>query len=234
MKCSSCGGTLSSNFNLCPYCGTRADVDFQKVSFRDLGPKSGLPCPDCAKPLTAIEFQTDPPIAIERCDSCFGSFFNPGEIELLLEHLTNDDALWVDEKRIANLNKDRENEGQSTRWAKCPICNERMSPLDFGGESGIILDQCRAHGFWVENGEFRQIAEWWHAGGKFLYEKHQEKIAKGKAPLDEAVTTYTLARDPRKDFVDEGTLPALFYSSDRPDDKESQWSLSGIFSYLFR
>jgi len=225
MKCRSCGGTLDSNFNTCPYCGTRAEVDFLTVNFRDLGTSTGLPCPDCSKPLNSIEFNTNPPITIERCDTCYGCFFNPGEIELLLEQMTSD-IIWLDEERISNLNKDRDHDGQTSRWAKCPICSERMSPMNFGGESGVILDRCGKHGLWAENGEFRQISEWWHAGGKLLYEKNQHELAVGKtvAPGDEMMSQAA-----------EGYYPPPMYDRDEQFQADkSPGSLSRILSFLFK
>ena len=65
----------------CPFCGVRQDVNLRQIHFRDLGTDESLPCPGCAAPLDVIEFETDPAIRIERCTACYGTFFNPGELE---------------------------------------------------------------------------------------------------------------------------------------------------------
>lgn len=43
-----------------------------------------------------------------------------------------------------------------------------MSHRNFGGNSGVILDRCPAHGLWIQGGELRRLMEWWAFGGKRL------------------------------------------------------------------
>lgn len=164
----------------CPFCGTRQDIDLRQIHFRDLGNDGSLPCPGCEGTLGVIEFDTDPPIRIERCESCLGHFFNPGELEALLEQKTNP-LVWLDRQRLHEIS---ENFGWNHEvvYLQCPMCRERMSHVNFGGESGVILDRCGAHGVWVEGGELRRLLEWWRAGGKHLHQAHeQEKAARLKA-----------------------------------------------------
>ena len=63
-------------------------------------------------------------------------------------------------------------------YLKCPFCSERMSRINFGGSSGVILDHCGIHGVWLQNIELRRLLEWWHAGGKLIYQQHEEKQAR--------------------------------------------------------
>ena len=85
MKCTSCGGRLAGTMTFCPFCGVRQDVNLRQIHFRDLGTDASLPCPHCTTPLGVIEFDTEPKVRIERCTACFGNFFNPGELEVLLD-----------------------------------------------------------------------------------------------------------------------------------------------------
>ncbi len=175
MKCQHCGGRLEGNLTVCPFCGTRQDVDLQQIHYRDLGNDGSMPCPGCESTLSVIEFDTDPAIRIERCESCLGLFFNPGELEVLLTQKTNP-LVWLDRRR---LNEIAENFGYNHEvvYLQCPMCRERMSHLNFGGESGVILDRCGAHGVWVEGGELRRLLEWWRAGGKHIHQAHEQKKA---------------------------------------------------------
>ena len=102
MKCQQCTGHLNPKSNVCPYCGSRVEADLKSANFRDLGPNPDLPCPECREPLDVLEFDTNPRVAIERCKSCLGTFFNPGEIELLLQHYTTE-VLWVDPVSYTHL-----------------------------------------------------------------------------------------------------------------------------------
>ncbi len=45
--------------------------------------------------------------------------------------------------------------------------------IDFGARSGVIIDQCKAHGIWLDEGELKHLMEWRKAGGKLLHEKRE-------------------------------------------------------------
>ena len=211
VKCSECSGRLEGNMTVCPFCGSRQEIDLRKVNFRDLGTDKALPCPDCENSLNIIEFDTDPTIRIERCSGCFGMFFNPGELEALVESKTND-FVWLDKTRINGIS---ENYGYNHEviYLKCPMCSERMSHINFGGSSGVILDQCGTHGVWLQGGELKRLMEWWPAGGKHLYQQNeQERIAK-LAALRLPPTGSKMKRSPSSD-IDWTVLDAV--DRDRP------------------
>lgn len=160
----------------CPYCRVRQDIDLRKVHYRDLGANLSMPCPGCSSVLGTIEFETTPPICIERCPSCHGLFFNPGEIEAFLVANTNP-VVWVDQVRLNQIAKDYGHR-QGILYRKCPVCTERMSPYNIGGSSGVIVERCGTHGFWLESGSLRRLSEWWHAGGKHIHQQHELARAK--------------------------------------------------------
>lgn len=173
--------------SVCPYCGTRQDIDLRKINFRDLGGQESMPCPDCRTPLHVIEFNTEPTMQIERCPTCLGMFFNPGELERLIEDHTHD-FVWLDKERLKTIANDYGHQHEVI-YLQCPLCHERMSHLNFGGSSGVILDRCGTHGVWVQGTELRRLMEWWSAGGKHLHQQNeQEKIAKMNALRDSTWT----------------------------------------------
>ncbi|MCH7225986.1 zf-TFIIB domain-containing protein [Haloferula sp. A504] len=175
MKCGHCGGRLEGNLTVCPFCSARQDVDLAQIHFRDLGNDGSMPCPGCESTLGTIEFDTDPAIRIERCESCLGLFFNPGELVALLQQKTNP-LVWLDRQRLAEI---AENFGYNHEvvYLQCPVCRERMSHLNFGGQSGVILDRCGSHGVWVQGGELRRLLEWWRAGGKHIHQANEQEKA---------------------------------------------------------
>jgi len=160
----------------CPYCGVRQQIDLREINFRDLGAEESMPCPHCETALDVIEFETDPPVTIERCTTCYGMFFNPGELEYLLEQNTNP-FVWLDFNGMEQIAADFGNEREIV-YRKCPLCAERMHHINFGGRSGVILDQCGKHGVWVEGGELRRLMEWWRAGGKHVHQAHEAERAR--------------------------------------------------------
>ncbi|MCW1921474.1 zf-TFIIB domain-containing protein [Luteolibacter arcticus] len=187
MKCTSCGGRLQGTMTFCPFCGVRQDVNLRQIHFRDLGADASLPCPHCSTPLDVIEFDTDtePKIRIERCTTCYGTFFNPGELEALLEAQTNP-LVWLDPAQINQIAADFSHNRDVIVYHRCPMCQERMSHLNFGGRSGVIVDRCGTHGVWLEGSELRRLTEWWRAGGKLIYQQHEaERVKKMYAPVVE-------------------------------------------------
>lgn len=155
----------------------------KSIAFQDLGAADpAMPCPACEGKLRQIRIDLQPPLTIERCGGCCGLFFNPGELEHVLEAQTHP-VVRVDYQQIDVLASDVSNQG-AIRYRKCPVCAERMSPWNFGGRSGVILDRCGAHGYWLDGGELRRLAEWWRVGGKHLHQQHEaERIQRLNAPL---------------------------------------------------
>ena len=176
MKCVSCGGRLEGPMTFCPYCGVRQDIDLRQMNFRDLGTDEALPCPCCTTSLSVIEIGIEPKLRIERCNTCQGLFFNPGELETLLETQTSP-LVWLDPVQLNQIAEDF-SQDQEIVYRKCPMCAERMSPSNFGGRSGVILDRCGTHGVWMEGSELRRLAEWWRAGGKLIYQQYEAERTK--------------------------------------------------------
>jgi len=176
MKCASCGGALEPSSSVCPFCGVRNDVDLRGVDFHDLGVDGNLPCPDCQTPLGVIEFQADPKVRVERCPACLGLFFNPGELETILNDNTNS-SVWLDKEGLRQVAAEYGFHNEVV-YLKCPFCAERMSQINFGGTSGVVLDQCGSHGVWVQSTELRRLMEWWRVGGKLLYQQNEAERAK--------------------------------------------------------
>lgn len=176
MQCTSCGGALQGTMTFCPYCGVRQDIDLRRIHFRDLGSNDSMPCPSCESALSVIEFDTRPVMRVERCNACRGMFFNPGELQALLDEQTNP-LVWLDPVQMRQIADDY-GFNHKVAYRKCPICADRMSHINFAGHSGVVLDRCGTHGFWVEGGELRRLTEWWRAGGKLVFQQNEADKAK--------------------------------------------------------
>jgi Zn-finger nucleic acid-binding protein len=171
VKCTSCNGRLEGTMTFCPFCGVRQDVNLRQIHFRDLGSDASLPCPHCVTPLGVIEFDSEPKVRIERCTTCHGTFFNPGELEALLDAQTHP-LVWLDTAQLQQIAADFGHE-EEFFYRRCPMCAELMTRVNFGGQSGVIIDRCGAHGVWLDGSELRRLTEWWRAGGKLLYQQNE-------------------------------------------------------------
>lgn len=190
----------------CPYCGVRQDIDLRQIHYRDLGSDGTLACPSCEATLSVIEFDTSPPLRVERCFTCHGMFFNPGELQALLDENTNP-LVWLDTVQMQQISADF-GYNHEVVYRKCPMCAERMSHLNFGGRSGVILDRCGSHGLWADGGELRRLTEWWRAGGKLIFQQHEADKTKNLYAERPAERTHT---------------PVLIDSPDNPGN----WSWPG-------
>ena len=216
----------------CPFCGVRQDVNLRQIHFRDLGTDASLPCPECSTPLDVIELDSDtePKLRIERCTTCLGMFFNPGEIEAALDAQTNP-LVWLDPVQLNQISADY-GYTHEVIYRKCPMCSERMSHLHFGGKSGVILDRCGTHGVWLEGTELRRLTEWWRVGGKLIYQTHEaERVKRMREPLEKI-------RNPGPSFVSiESEQPRHFGGREpRPFDGSGSAPLDigDIFEFVGR
>lgn len=191
--CSHCSAPLPANTNLCTYCGTRNDVDLHaKQTYSVERFVSERICPHCDIPLQTIRLNLTEPFFIERCDNCFGLFFDRGEIEIIL-HSSVSHVFDINIQHIDNINKDRYRSNQKVRYIKCPQCQVLMNRVSFGQRSGVVVDQCKIHGIWLDSGELTHLLEWKKAGGQLLHQKTatlQRQAKKTHTPLPSSTYNY--------------------------------------------
>ena len=166
--CSNCSAPLPANDCRCSYCGTRNDMDFAAVDrFTVAREPSRRQCPDCEIPLQTVRVDTGAGLfAIERCERCYGLFFDVGEVQAFLDASVSP-AFSVNLREIVRINEDRGSTlNRPVRYIKCPECGELMNRVNYGAMSGVVIDQCKEHGVWLDNGELVHLMEWKKANGK--------------------------------------------------------------------
>ena len=191
--CTACSAPLPPSETVCAYCGTRNNVDLTGIhEYTVAAPRSGRTCPRCAVELQTINVLSEGTFLIEQCPDCFGLFFDPGELEALLQSSV-DHVYEIDLKRLESLTQTSGQ--QPVRYVKCPVCGVFMNRVNFGTRSGVVADRCRDHGVWLDGGELRQLLEWRKAGGQLLHEqaqaerkKEEEKQHLGCAALGKVLT----------------------------------------------
>ncbi|MGD9733611.1 MAG: zf-TFIIB domain-containing protein [Desulfamplus sp.] len=172
-KCINCSAPLPSNSIECEYCGSHNDTDLKGVhEFTTEEPTSERICPRCNIRLQTIDLKIDGKFLIERCEQCFGLFFDPGELEALLDasvkHVYN-----INLKKLDNINRAMSPKESKVVYLKCPVCSNFMNRVSFGSKSGVVVDRCKEHGIWLNAGELRHLFEWKKAGGQLLHEQRE-------------------------------------------------------------
>ncbi|HEY6873148.1 MAG TPA: zf-TFIIB domain-containing protein [Geobacteraceae bacterium] len=170
--CKSCSAPLPANTCQCGYCGTRNDMDFAAVDRYTVAREpSRRQCPDCAIQLQTVRVDTGAGLfAIERCERCYGLFFDVGEVQAFLDASVSP-AFAVNLREIATINEERSSFSRPVRYIKCPECGVLMNRVNYGSMSGVVVDQCKEHGMWLDNGELVHLMEWKKTGGQLLAQK---------------------------------------------------------------
>jgi Zn-finger nucleic acid-binding protein len=172
-NCINCGAPLTGNLLVCQYCKTRQDVDLGIISrYTVEKPGSDRICPRCHIPLQVIDLRLGGKFYIERCERCLGLFFDPGELEALLDK-TVTHVYEIGRQRLDEIQNIKRACEYPLGYIDCPFCKKLMNRINFGSRSGVIADKCRDHGLWLDGGELRQILEWVKAGGD-LYHKQKQ------------------------------------------------------------
>lgn len=177
-NCINCSAPLPSNSIICEYCKTRNDTDLNEIHrFTTCEIDSARTCPRCTISLRTIDLKINGSFLIERCDQCLGLFFDPGELEALLE-ATVSNVYDINRSKLDDINSHMCPAHDPVAYIKCPVCSKLMNRVNFGTKSGVIVDRCRDHGVWLDGGELRHLFEWMKAGGKLLCQEREEQLKK--------------------------------------------------------
>lgn len=176
--CSNCSAPLPANSIQCDYCGSRNDVDLNGINYYTTNENdTERVCPRCTIALKTIDLKLNGKFLIERCDQCLGLFFDPAELEALLE-ATVTNVFTIDRSQLNAINNQMKPSDYGGSYVKCPICTKLMNRVNFGAKSGVIVDRCKDHGVWLDGGELRHLFEWMKAGGKLLQQEREEQLKK--------------------------------------------------------
>lgn len=177
-RCKTCSAPLTSHAGVCAYCGGQNDIDLKGIhEYTVSQPESSRTCPNCNIPLQTIDLKAEGKFYIERCSVCLGLFFDPGELEALMDKSVSN-VFSIDHKRIDALLREGRPGRNRVAYLKCPVCGAFMNRINFGHRSGVIVDQCRTHGVWLDSGELRRLFDWRKAGGQLLHEEVTQRKEK--------------------------------------------------------
>jgi len=180
-NCTNCAAPLPVDSISCAYCGSRNDVDLKGVHYYTThAADTERICPRCSISLNAIDLKINGRFLLERCDECLGLFFDPGELEAVLEASVSN-VFEINRSKLGQLNESGSGNKLPVTYIKCPVCAVIMNRVNFGVRSGVVVDRCREHGIWLDGGELRQLCEWMKAGGKLLDQERQEQLKTERA-----------------------------------------------------
>ncbi len=154
-NCQNCGAPIEGV--ICPYCKTRNAVDLKK-SF-EIYENPERVCPNCEILLETHLINPNKQLYIEKCKHCEGIFLDFGELEEIMEsEITKTEK--YDFQRLHEVKNNPLVREKEVRYKKCPECRKVMLRINYKGKSGVIIDRCKEHGYWLDAGELRQMMEW--------------------------------------------------------------------------
>ena len=195
--CPRCGGSVDEQARRCGYCDaavatvrcagcfhmSSADAAYCAGCGRELGLEpiaedDALRCPDCKEVFAAFRA---PHGVLRDCGRCGGQFVEQALLRDLLERrevygvaAPRHEArpVWLDGR---------------VRYVPCPVCAQMMNRKNFAGASGVIVDVCRKHGVWFDQGELPRVLAFAESGGLARARRRQvEELARVRR---DAVTT---------------------------------------------
>ncbi len=210
--CESCGAPrVPSSGDPCKYCGSIPTRDAANLSLvcpfcmrrtaktsrfcsscgKSIQPgalnvKTGkLPCPRCAK--TRLINRRVGEFMVDECPSCSGMWVDIAAFE----RIVNQQA----ERQDRELRHEGAGGGQPVRtklepekvvYLKCPDCQRHMHRRNFARASGVIIDECKEHGVWLDCDELGKIAAFVASGGLTYSRQLKEMDAQAAKPTDYA------------------------------------------------
>ncbi|MEM8883594.1 MAG: zf-TFIIB domain-containing protein [Planctomycetota bacterium] len=158
--CAGCGNEIPAGED-CSICSSG------RGGKRKPQPKGDVMCPNCEIP---IESQNWDGVEVDMCMSCQSMLFPPGALEKVLSKL-REAAGQMDITEVLREFRDRHKQQRvpkDVRYRRCPVCGEYMTRRNYAGTSGVILDYCGKHGYWVDQHQFDELSNWVTRGGDQL------------------------------------------------------------------
>jgi Zn-finger nucleic acid-binding protein len=187
-RCGSCGAQVQPDAQSCTYCDSAIVRDLDKLSLicpecfaRNADqsrfcvacgvafapqplPSEGreLPCPACDTRMPPSQVAG---IAVNECPGCHGLWVSGDHFDALVKR-----AAQRSRERTPTADAPRHSRGNpiehSVQYRRCPECDQFMLRINYKRSSGVILDECRAHGTWLDADELEQVAGFILAGSR--------------------------------------------------------------------
>lgn len=195
--CSNCGGALDKGASQCPFCAATIDLTTTRLTqycnhCLSMSKEGALYCSECGRPFEQPDRsperlnQTCPRCHINlrkralgnhhpsECPMCLGLFIAVDDLNAMIDD--QEKRLKIASPHGAPVQSELTHE--PVAYLKCPICETTLNRVNYGRLSGVIIDYCRKHGYWLDNGELEKIAKWVASGG--LEKKRQRELEEAR------------------------------------------------------
>jgi len=144
-----------------------------------------MECPNCDKTLRTMTYEG---ISVETCDGCKGEWLDHDELKHVVQ--AREQRFSPEERRaiaeataITGVKLD-----EVDRDLNCPKCGGTTDAVNYGGDTGIIIDRCtECNGFWLDAEEIekvQQVVEGWEDGLQDDLAKHSKRLHEVAVEVD--------------------------------------------------
>ncbi|MCH7701915.1 MAG: zf-TFIIB domain-containing protein, partial [Planctomycetes bacterium] len=124
--------------------------------------------------MVSLQIRASEKTYLERCEDCLGIFFDPSELEALLDaSVSHVHRINLDRLKLLAQRQDSSHD-HIVKYVKCPVCEELMNRRCYGPRSAVVVDTCKNHGVWLDGGELRKLLNWTKAGGELYRTKRED------------------------------------------------------------
>lgn len=131
-------------------------------------------CTHCATDMVVVR-RGGMGIEIDQCEACGGVWLDVGELDTLLAEVPIQDQP-ADRKTLRKEVHVHTSESKlGVEYRKCPRCDDVMMRRNFGGISGVIIDECSIHGVYLDAGELEALETFIRLGGLQLSKQADQR-----------------------------------------------------------
>lgn len=155
--CPHCVTRISDQARFCHSCGLAVAAD------GTAGEPTDLICPACGGEQHMHSRKLGDDLSLLECSGCAGLWLGPETFPHVIRRA---------EEMVADIEANSPGarpatpiDTQTVSYRSCPVCKSLMSRNQYGKFSRVIIDICKQHGTWLDEGELDQILEWVRGGG---------------------------------------------------------------------
>jgi Zn-finger nucleic acid-binding protein len=201
-RCGACGGPLAEGTLACGFCGGNVERDARAMrllcpecfaanpsrcqfccscgvalSAEQVGAATltSHSCPVCAVPLFERRLSS---AVVEECTQCHGLFIPAAHFAHLVQYASRERKPG---EAPAPLPPPMQAPTDVVVYRRCPECDQLMQRRNYARASGIMVDECRLHGHWLDANELEAIGRFISSGELARTQQRETRDAKRAA-----------------------------------------------------